>query len=234
MPPELRRALQWWMLVLIRGLCERREWKTQRGDPAHLFCDARGHPAHLGAVLFIDDRCCFTQYEPPANLVDMFKRRRDNQIMGLELLSISLGLCTFEDLLRGRNVIVHSDNTGSEVSPSPHVFRAGVGIPPMLQAAIRRGTAISMDHAQLVHSQWTQAAEQGLNLYVLRVGTHDNIADLPSREASASGGARANLQVMANRFCGRRWTCYRWPVQRCSHQCYERNIGIRTHGKYCK
>ena len=47
--------------------------------------------------------------------------------------------------------------------------------------AIRRGTARSMDHAQLVHQQWTHAAEEGLSLYILRVGTHDNIADLPSR-----------------------------------------------------
>ena len=51
------------------------------------------------------------------------------------------------------------------------------------QAAIRRGTAISMDHAQLVHKQWTHAAEQGLSLHILRVGTHNNIADLPSRNA---------------------------------------------------
>ena len=53
----------------------------------------------------------------------------------------------------------------------------------MCQAAIRRGTAISLDHAQLVHTQWTHAAEQGLSLYVMRVATHDNIADLPSRDA---------------------------------------------------
>ena len=38
-----------------------------------------------------------------------------------------------------------------------------------------------MDHAQLVHKQWTHVAEQGLNVYIVRVGTHDNIADLPSR-----------------------------------------------------
>jgi len=44
-----------------------------------------------------------------------FASRSDQQIMGLELLAISLGLCTFEHLLRGRNVVVHCDNTGSEV-----------------------------------------------------------------------------------------------------------------------
>ena len=44
-----------------------------------------------------------------------FRARRDNQIMGLELLAISLGMCSFEHLLTGRAVVVHCDNTGSEV-----------------------------------------------------------------------------------------------------------------------
>ena len=44
-----------------------------------------------------------------------FRSRRDNQIMGLELLAISLGMCTFEWLLKDKKVVVHSDNTGSEV-----------------------------------------------------------------------------------------------------------------------
>ena len=71
-----------------------------------------------GAVLLIDGQCYFTHYAPPEHLVAKFKRRRDNQIMGLELLSISLGFSTFEELLRGRKVVVHSDNTGSEASRS--------------------------------------------------------------------------------------------------------------------
>ena len=82
--------------------------------------------------------------------------------MGLELLAISLGLSTFEAQLTQRNVVIHCDNTGAE-------------------SAIRRGTAISCDHARLVHTQWTHAAELGASLWIERVGTHDNIADLPSR-----------------------------------------------------
>ncbi len=115
MSTELRRACQWWVEVLTSGLCERRAWTYDAGQPAQLFCDARGFPAHLGAVLLLDDRCCFTHYEPPEELLSMFKHRRDNQIMGLELLSISLGLCTFEELIQGRKVVIHSENTGSEV-----------------------------------------------------------------------------------------------------------------------
>ena len=183
MSPELARALEWWIVVLESGLCERRDWNSQQGPPVHLFCDASGRPAHLGAVLFDDENCYVTHHAPPTELVDRFRHRRDNQIMGLELLSISLGLCTFAHLVRGRKVIVHSDNTGSEASfECVHVlFCDGCKLAVLVQAAIRRGTAISMDHAQLVHAQWTHVAELGVSLHILRVGTHDNIADLPSR-----------------------------------------------------
>ena len=192
MSPELRRALLWWINVLERKLCERMEWDTVQSEPVHLFCDASGNPAHLGAVLFVGDRCCFTEYAAPTEIVRSFRRRRDNQIMGLELLSISLGLCTFAELIRGRNVVVHSDNTGAE-------------------AAIRRGSAISMDHAQLVHEQWTHVAEQGLGIHVLRVGTHDNIADLPSRRALGmlrAAGAEQFAPVLQSEY----WNPSTWDV----------------------
>ena len=113
--PELRRALAWWVAVLKCGLAERRSWNVTQSPPVHLFCDASGYPPHLGAVLLHDNECFVTHMEVPWQLLQQFKHRRDNQIMGLELLSISLGLCTFEHLIRDRNVIVHSDNTGSEV-----------------------------------------------------------------------------------------------------------------------
>ena len=82
--------------------------------------------------------------------------------MGLELLAISLGLSSFDHLLRKRRVVVHSDNTGSE-------------------AASKKGTAKYWDHAQLVHAQWLHAAMSGVDMHVIRVATDDNIADLPSR-----------------------------------------------------
>ena len=55
----------------------------------------------------------------PENILSFFKARKDNQIMGLELLSISLGLSSFEQLLRKRRVVIHSDNTGSEAATNP-------------------------------------------------------------------------------------------------------------------
>ena len=53
---------------------------------------------------------------PPAELVAHFASRRDQQIMGLELLSIALGLATFHSEIKGKKLVIHSDNTGSEVS----------------------------------------------------------------------------------------------------------------------
>ena len=189
---ELRRAFEWWLEVLKSNLTERRSWKTEPSKTVHLFCDASGRPAHLGAVLFVDNKCCFTHLKPPASLLECFRRRGDNQIMGLELLSISLGLCTFSDLIRGRNIVVHSDNTGAE-------------------AAIRRGSAVSLDHAQLVHTQWTHAALQGLSLHLVRVGTHDNIADLPSRdefEMLRIAGAEEFEPVLPNEY----WNDQTWEA----------------------
>ena len=84
----------------------------------HLFCDARGYPPHLGAVLFVDGVCYWTHMEPSESVLKEFTCRSDNQIMGLELLSISLGMSTFQDKLRDRCVVIHSDNTGSEVGSS--------------------------------------------------------------------------------------------------------------------
>ena len=46
---------------------------------------------------------------------------------------------------------------------------------------MRRGTAVSWDHAQLVHGQWFHAARLNMRPYVKRVTSKDNIADLPSR-----------------------------------------------------
>ena len=42
---------------------------------------------------------------------------QDNQIMGLEIVAVSLGLCTFVDKLRDTKIVIHCDNTGAEVLP---------------------------------------------------------------------------------------------------------------------
>ena len=114
MRDELRRALVWWQTILTEGIVEEQVWHLPVTAPIHLFCDARGQPPHLGAVAFLDGQCLWTHMEPDAAILSRFRSRADNQILGLELLSISLAFCTFEQQLYGRKIVVHSDNTGSE------------------------------------------------------------------------------------------------------------------------
>ena len=49
---ELRLALQWFAEVLKEELDEVQPWSRKRKPPVHLFCDARGEPARIAAVLF--------------------------------------------------------------------------------------------------------------------------------------------------------------------------------------
>ena len=115
MDNNLDRSLEWWIEVLSLRLAELREWDAVQENPVHLFCDASSTPPHLGAVLFDGSECKWTHMAPPAEVLAQFRPRMDNQIMGLELLAISLGMCTFEKELQGRAVIIHCDNNGSEV-----------------------------------------------------------------------------------------------------------------------
>ena len=110
-----------------------------------------------------DGEVYYTDIAPPASLMESFKERADNQIMGLEIASIALGISTFATMIEGRNVKVWGDNTSAE-------------------AATRRGSARSFDHTCLVHAIWKRTAQLRLAIYVDRVPTAENIADLPSRE----------------------------------------------------
>ena len=112
--PELRRCLQWWLDVLDMELAELRTWEKSVTPLIHMFCDAASTPPHLGVVLVDAGHWYWTHAGVSAEVLNQFRRRRDNQIMGLELLAISLGLSTFATRLQGRRVIVHSDNKGSE------------------------------------------------------------------------------------------------------------------------
>ena len=86
------------------------------------------------AVLFIDGKFHYTDGVPSKKIMEQFKARNDRldpvllsfgvaslctlcavrQITTLELLSISIGLSTFQSELQGRKVVVWSDNKGAE------------------------------------------------------------------------------------------------------------------------
>ena len=69
--------------------------------PLQLLCDARSTPPRIAAVLVVDGRIEYADVEPSKEVMRQFKRRGDNQIASLELLSIAFGFSTFARELRG-------------------------------------------------------------------------------------------------------------------------------------
>ena len=112
--PELKAALRWWRDVLLLGTAELRPWWRAAKATAHLFTDASGAKRQLGAVLYVDGCWFWSSMVTPPRELHLFRRRRDNQIMGLELLGVAFGMSTFESLLSNRNVVIHCDNSGAE------------------------------------------------------------------------------------------------------------------------
>lgn len=150
-------------MVLELDLSQEVVFSEAEADWVHLFADARGEPPRIAAVLFVDGRLLFSDLKPDDSVMQHFFDRKDSQIMGLELLAIALGLSTFAKQLRGRRVVVWSDNSGAE-------------------KALGKGTARAWDHACIVHCLWTAALRLGIELRIERVPTEENIADCPSRE----------------------------------------------------
>ena len=73
------------------------------------------------------------------------------------------------------------------------------------------GPPVSLYHAQLVHAQWTHAAEHGMSLWVERVSTDDNIADLPSRnefQVLEQAGAQYVVPVLREQY----WELETWSI----------------------
>ena len=160
---ELSLALRWWREVLKLNLVERRLWHIDKREQLHLFVDAHSTPPRLAAVLVGDGIVEFCDMEPEESVLSNFRRRGDNQIMSLELLSIALGVCSFAQRLAGRNVVIWSDNTGAEI-------------------ATEKGTTKNFDQGCVVHCLWRRFLELHMNVWIMRVPTDDNISDEPSRE----------------------------------------------------
>lgn len=158
----LRDALRWWRRVLAEGICECHVWNPPDGQVVHLFCDAAGDPPRIAAVLFVDGKTFYTDCPAPAEIVDGWAIRADQQIMGLELLSIALGVSVFAKELEKRKVVIHSDNRGAE-------------------CGTRKGASRALDHSWLIHQLWAHFLQLKMAVLIKRVPTDDNIADLPSR-----------------------------------------------------
>ena len=182
---DLRASLVWWKDILCQRVAESYPWARSYRPPVILLVDARGQPAHCAAVALIDGEIHFTDGPPAGDIMASLKERKDNQIGqlfcsprfplslvrplcrpfagALETLAIALGLSTFLPRLVGRNVILYGDNKGAE-------------------AAARKGSAKQFDWCKIIHGIWSLAFHGRFGLWISRVPTDDNIADLPSRE----------------------------------------------------
>lgn len=219
MDHQLIMALSWWLEVLDKGICEVRTWKENKQRPVQLLCDARSTPPRVAAVCICDGVIEYADGPPTERMMEQFKVRNDNQIASLEMLAIALGescasllqlclysinlylcpgLSAFKDKLRGRNVVVHTDNTIAE-------------------NGVKKGRSKSFDHACVVHCIWyvsinlaitmlqffsvfvrrSMALDLGAALYIKRVPTKENLADDPSRERY---GLLQRMQVGSDQF----------------------------------
>jgi hypothetical protein len=160
---ELEMSLKWWREALGAFQAQRVPWEPST-KKATLLTDARSTPPRVAAVLIVDGKHYYTDWAPDEAMLQMFSKRNDNQIMGLEILAVVVGICTFAKLLKGRSVKAYCDNVGGE-------------------RALAAGAARSADHDRMIHGVWMMAMRLGLTLWTERVPTKDNIADLPSRES---------------------------------------------------
>jgi hypothetical protein len=187
-------AINWWIHVL-KASTQKQVSLTSADLPiVEMFCDARGSPPRVAAVLFMNGQPVrFTDMEPHSGLMQAFARRDDNQIMGLELLAILIGLYTFGYLLGGTVVRVWCDNVGGE-------------------QGLRAGTAKSDDHNMLIHGILLFAAKHDFTVWVERVPSKENIADEPSREEYSLlwklGAVRTTARLPATAHIPKTWT--RW------------------------
>ena len=187
--PLLDLALRWWLVVLQSDLCEEVRVNEQPCT-VDMFCDARGTPARIAAVVFSQGQIVYSDWEPPSELLNTFQNRNDEQIMGKELLAIVLGLCTFTPLLKDKCVRIWTDNAGGE-------------------GALKKGRAKANDHNLLVHATWLFAAQNNIGVQIERVPTDDNISDEPSREKydlMNAIGAKWHAPVIADNF----WHPTKW------------------------
>ena len=161
--PLLALAIDWWLQALKLPLCSEVKIHEPEGTAVDLWCDARGTPPRVGAVLVDGSYIAYCDRRTGQGVLDIFVTREDEQIMGQELLAIVVALATFRPAIRNRTVRVWTDNAGGE-------------------GALRKGAACSPDHNKVVHGIWLLAAKANIGLHINRVGTHFNIGDDPSRE----------------------------------------------------
>jgi len=163
---KLRLAMKWWIQALENKVVNTKQVSCKR-EKVDLFCDAASTPPKLAAVLFNgQSRPEFTRIDVEKRLMQKFEDRKDNQIMGLEILAIILGIETYKEKMSGKLVRIWTDNSGGEHS-------------------LRQGSSRTNDYNALVHFFWLYCQKLNIDVDIRRVPTADNIADGPTRPTKA-------------------------------------------------
>ncbi len=179
---RLRDALVWWRWVLTLEVSQMKMWRDDDcRPPCHMFVDAASTPPRCAAVLAVDGVFLYTDVEPPLRLMEWFRERADKQITSLvricclcfcldllcsqlrqEIVAILISLATFKSEVKGRKLVLFSDNSGAEKSTV-------------------KGSSRAFDHNMLIHEIWTHAVAHDIKLWIERVPSEFNISDSPSR-----------------------------------------------------
>jgi len=209
---DARCSLTWWLDVLERGVAEHAAWEAREpAPPLLLWADARGSPARIAAVLYADGSWLYTDLAPDPDVMRQFKARDDNQIAGLEMLAVALGVSTWDRLIQGRSLRVFSDNTVAEWG-------------------FRKGTARELDHAALVHTFWLAMAALHVSVHIDRVPTG---ARRRGACVAVSYAKRAQMITSRTTQAGNHTSRLQYSVRR--SRCAERGARLRVAGaKWCR
>ena len=113
-------------------------------------------------MIDVGGRWQYAAIKCPRYILQQFLPRGDNQIGGQEMLAVALLFGTFAEELRGSLVLVFIDNDG-------------------VRCAIQHGSGGSFEINTMVGHLWIQCASEHVAFFGVRVETHANIADGPSR-----------------------------------------------------
>ena len=91
-----------------------------------------------------------------------------------------MALASFKDMLKGRKVVIFTDNKGAFERLSI-TFLSNACYTTGAEGSMVRGSAKAFDHNQLIHDIWSLALESGIAIWIERVPSKYNVADSPSR-----------------------------------------------------
>ena len=100
---RLINAAKWWHHVLKMRTLQEVNLATER-KVLDLFTDAASDPAVMSAVLFINHEVFYTTWEADDEFRSKLDKRKDKQIMALEMMAVLIGLATFRDKCQNTNL----------------------------------------------------------------------------------------------------------------------------------